>query len=75
MRVTKETFRISNDMVTRTESVTTEMETVALALHELALSRGDQDKLSEFLTDYFASDDHEVTSGKWKQNRLASNDY
>ena len=39
-------------------------ETVALALRELALSRGDQDRLSEFLTEYFASDDDEVTSGK-----------
>ena len=46
------------------QGVTTETETVALALRELALSRGDQDKLSEFLTDYFASDDHEVSSGK-----------
>ena len=39
-------------------------ETVALALRELALSRGDQNLLSEFVTDYFTSDDHEVSSGK-----------
>ena len=39
-------------------------ETVAQALRELALSRGDQDRLSEFLTEYFASDDNEITSGK-----------
>ena len=39
-------------------------ETVALALRELALSRGDQDRLSEFLTDYFTSEDHEISSGK-----------
>lgn len=49
-------------MASRTEGVTTE--TVAQALRELALSRGNQDNLSEFLTDYFASDDHEVSSGK-----------
>ena len=39
-------------------------ETVALALRDLALSRGDQDRLSEFLTDYFTSEDHESSSGK-----------
>ena len=33
-------------------------------LRELALSHGDQNRLSEFLTDYFASDDNEVSSGK-----------
>ena len=41
-------------------------ERVALALRELALSQGDQEGLSEFLTDYFTSDNHEFTSGKLK---------
>lgn len=39
-------------------------ETVALALRELALSQGDQEGLSEFLTEYFTSDNHEFNSGK-----------
>ena len=39
--------------------------TVALALHELSFSHHDQESLSEFLTDYFASDDHECNSGKY----------
>ena len=51
-------------MATRAEGVTTEVEAVALALRELALLRGNQHKLFEFLTDYFASDDHEVSSSK-----------
>lgn len=38
-------------------------ETVALALRELALSRTDQEGLTEFLTDYFTSDNHEFSSG------------
>ena len=37
---------------------------VAVALQELALSPGDQEGISDFLTDYFASDDVEVSSGK-----------
>ena len=49
-------------MASQAEGVTTE--TVAQALRELALSSGDQDRLSGFLTDYFASDDHEVSCGK-----------
>ena len=61
MWVTKETLKISNDMA---EGVTTETETVAQALRELALLYDNQDKLSEFLTDNFASDDHEVSSCK-----------
>ena len=52
----------NNVMASRAEGVTTE--TVAQALRELALSSGDQDRLSGFLTDYFASDDHEVSCGK-----------
>ena len=39
-------------------------ETVALALRELALSQGDQEGLSEFLTEYFTSDNHEFSSGE-----------
>ena len=64
MRVTRKTGRINN-MASGPEGVTTETtESVAEALRELALSRGDQDKLSEFLTDYFASPDPEDSSGK-----------
>ena len=39
-------------------------ETVAQALRELALSREDQHHLADFLTDYFATEDSEVSSGK-----------
>ena len=46
-RVTRETL-IANNMASNADSVS---ETVALALCELALSRGDQDRLSEFITD------------------------
>ena len=60
IRVTKETLGTNNNMASRTVST----ETVAQALRELALSRGDQDRLSEFLTDYFTSDDNEISSGK-----------
>ena len=52
----------NNNMASGTDSVSTE--TVAQALLKLALSREDQDRLSEFLTDYFTSDDNEITSGK-----------
>lgn len=52
----------TNNMASNVVSVSTE--TVALALRELALSRGDQDRLSDFLTDYFTSADHEFSSGK-----------
>ena len=45
-------------MASGAEGMTTE--TVAQAL---ALSHGDHNKLSEFLTDYFASDYHECSSG------------
>ena len=61
MRVTKETME-ANNMASVGDSATSE--TVALALRELALSRSDQDGLSEFLTEYFASDDNEFSSGK-----------
>ena len=53
----------NNNMASRTDDVVS-TETVAQALRELALSRGDQDRLSEFLTDYFTSDDNEISSGK-----------
>ena len=43
-------------------------ETVALALRELALSSGDQNLLSEFVTEYFTSEDHEYSSGKQKHS-------
>ena len=63
IRVTKETVRIINNMASRTDDgVSTE--TVVQALCELPLLHGDQDRLSEFLTDYFTSDDNEVSSGK-----------
>ena len=61
-RVTKETLRTNNMAYRTDDSISTE--TVAQALRELAISRGDQDRLSEFLTDYFASDDNEFSSGK-----------
>ena len=52
----------TNNMASRATASTTE--TVALVLRELALSQGDQEGLSEFFTDYFASDNHEFNSGK-----------
>ena len=39
-------------------------EAVAQALRDLAFSSGDQESLSEFLTDYFSSDDPEEDYGK-----------
>lgn len=51
-----------NNMASRLENATTEI--VAHALRELAFSSGDQEGISEFLTDYFASDVHEFSSGK-----------
>ena len=39
-------------------------EAVAFALQELALSPRDQQGLSDFVTDYFASGDNEFSSGK-----------
>ena len=47
----------TNNMASPADAITTE--TVAQALRELALSSGDQDRLSGFLTEYFASDDLE----------------
>ena len=44
-------------MASPADAITTEK--VAQALRELALSSGDQDRLSGFLTEYFASDDLE----------------
>ena len=49
-------------MASQADTATTA--TVALALRELALSEGDQEGLSEFLTDYFASGNHDCSSGK-----------
>ena len=43
-------------------------ETVALALRELALSSCDQYLLSEFVTEYFTSEEHEYSSGKQKHS-------
>ena len=42
-------------------------EAVAVALRELTLSHGDQSKLSEFLTDYFGSEDIDYSSGKFNE--------
>ena len=43
----------------------TEMtEAVVQALRDLAFSSGDQESLSELLTDYFSSDDQEEDHGK-----------
>ena len=50
------------NMASQTDVATTEA--VALALRELALSQGDQEGISEFLTDYFGSDNHEFSCGK-----------
>ena len=52
----------TNNMASRATTSTTE--TVALALRELALSQGNQEGLSKFLTDYFASENHEFNSSK-----------
>ena len=43
-----------NNMASRADTATT----------ELALSQGDQEALSEFLTEYFTSSNHEFSSGK-----------
>ena len=51
-----------NKMASQTNAATTAI--VALALRELALSQGGEQGLSEFLTEYFASDDRECFSGK-----------
>ena len=59
VRVTKETS--DTKMASRATPTT---ETVALALRELTLSHGDQTELSEFLTDYFGSDNTDYCSGK-----------
>ena len=37
--------------------------TVAVVSRKLALSQGDQEGLSEFLTDYFSSGNRECSSG------------
>ena len=52
-------------------------ETVALALRELSLSRGDQDRLSEFISEYFTSEDYELSSGKYKhtKHKHSNHDY
>ena len=39
-------------------------EAVVLALRTLDLSQGDQEGISDFLLNYFGSDDHECCSGK-----------
>ena len=49
-------------MASRASTATTE--SVVLALRELALFQGDQEGLSEFLTEYFTSNNHEFSSGK-----------
>ena len=59
--VTKETKRLNN-MATLANNYAEE--TVALAWRELALSHGDQQGLSEFLTEYFTPVSHVFTSGK-----------
>ena len=61
MRVTVETTIYNMATAAATE-------TVALALRELALSSGDQNLLSEFVTEYFTSEDHEYSSGKQKHS-------
>ena len=61
MRVTRETNKKNKMATSRAASSTA---TVALALQELALSRGDQSLLTEFVTEYFTSEDHELSSGK-----------
>ena len=48
-------------------------ETVGQALRDLALSRNDQEVLSEFLTDYFTSDDHELIPVHVNIKRYAMN--
>ena len=50
-----------NKMATSRQTEMTEA--VAQALRDLALSSGDQESLSEFLTEYFSSDDPEGDSG------------
>ena len=62
IRVVKETL-LANSMASGKSNATAA--TVALALRELSFTHGDQESLSEFLRDYFASDDHECNSGKY----------
>ena len=62
IRVVKETLWPNNMASGRSNA---HAATVALALRELSLSHGDQEGLSEFLTDYCASAGHECNSGKY----------
>ena len=60
-RVTIVTQAINKMATSRNTEMT---EAVAQTLRDLAFSSGDQESLSEFLTDYFSSDDLEEDYGK-----------